>query len=54
VAFVIAWTSPPITASPLSMQEDGGTGTVGLTNMVLEVEGILEEEATYPSLILSV
>jgi hypothetical protein len=54
VAFVLAGTSPPIISFPLSRQTDGGSGTEGLTNTVLEVEGILEEEATYPSLVLSV
>jgi hypothetical protein len=54
VAFALAGTSPPITSFPLSMQTHGGSGTVGLTNTILEVKGILEEEATYPSPILSV
>jgi hypothetical protein len=54
VTFVVAGTSPPITSFPLSMQADGGSRIVGLTNTVLEVEGILEEEATYPSSVLSV
>jgi len=36
------------------MQVVGGSGTMGLTNIVLEVEGISEVEATYPSLVLLV
>jgi hypothetical protein len=32
----------------------GGSETVGLTKTVLEVEGISEEEATYPSPVLFV
>jgi hypothetical protein len=35
-------TSSPMTAFPLSMQAGGGFGIVGLTNAILEVEGILE------------
>jgi hypothetical protein len=31
----------------------GGSGTVGLTNIVFEVKGISEVEAIYPSLVLS-
>jgi hypothetical protein len=54
VAFALARTCPPITSFPLSMQADGGLGTVGLTNTILEVEGISKEEATYSSPILSV
>jgi hypothetical protein len=50
----IAGTSPPMTAFPLSMQAGGSSGTVGLTNAVLEVEGISEVEATYLSPVLSV
>jgi hypothetical protein len=46
--------SPSMTAFPLSMQAGGASRTVGLTNTVFEVEGILEVEATYPSSILSV
>jgi len=46
--------SPPMTAFPLSTQVSGGSGTMGLTNTVFEVEGILEAEATYLSLVLSV
>jgi hypothetical protein len=54
VTIVLAGTSPSITYFPLSKPTDGGSGTVGLTNTVLEVEGISEEEATYLSPILSV
>jgi hypothetical protein len=54
VALALAGTSPTITSFPLSRQTDGGSRTVGLTNTVLEVEGISEEQATYPSPILSV
>jgi len=46
-----AETSPPMIAFPLSTQAGRGSGTVGLTNIVLEVEGISEVEATYPSLV---
>jgi hypothetical protein len=53
VAFALAGTSQPITSFPLSGQRDGGLGTLGLTNTVLEVEGISEEKATYPSSVLS-
>jgi len=54
MAFAVAGTSPPIISFPLSMHVNGGSRTTGLINTVLEVEGILEEEATYPSLVLSV
>jgi hypothetical protein len=54
VAFAIAETSPPITSFPLSIQVVGGSGTVGLTNTDLEVEGISKVEATYPISVLSV
>jgi len=54
VAFVIAEVSPPMTSFPLSSQAGGGSGNVGLTNTVLEVEGISEVEATYLSPVLSV
>jgi hypothetical protein len=40
VSFAIAGISPPITSFPLSMPVFEGSGTVGLTNTVLEVEGI--------------
>jgi hypothetical protein len=43
-----------MTEFPLSMQVGGGSGTVGLTNTVFEVEGISEVEATYQSPVLSV
>jgi hypothetical protein len=46
--------SPPITSFPLSTTVSGGSRTVGLTNTILEVEGISEGGATYPSLVLSV
>jgi hypothetical protein len=39
---------------PLSTTVGGGSGTMGLTKIVLEVEGMSEDEATYPSLVLSV
>jgi len=54
VAFAVAGISPPITSFRLSMTVVGGLRTVGLTNTVLEVEGISEGEATYPSPVLSV
>jgi hypothetical protein len=54
VAFALAETSPPITSFSLSMQADGGSGIVSLTNIVLEVEGISEEEAIYLSPVLFV
>jgi hypothetical protein len=54
VTFAIAETSPSMTAFPLSTQAGGGSGIVGLINIVFEVEGISEGEATYPSLVLSV
>jgi hypothetical protein len=43
MTFIVAETSPSTTSFPLSKQMDGGSGTMGLTNTVLEVEGILEE-----------
>jgi hypothetical protein len=46
--------SPTITSFPLSMTVSGGSGTVGLTKIVLEVKGMSEGGATYPSPILSV
>jgi len=52
--FAIAGTSPSMMAFPLSTQAGGGSGTVGLTNTIFEVEGISEVEATYPSPVLSV
>jgi hypothetical protein len=54
VALALTRTSLPITSFPLSRQTDGGSGTVGLTNTILEIEGISEEEVTYPSPVLSV
>jgi hypothetical protein len=46
-------TSPLILSFPLSLIVVGGLGTVGITKTVLEV-GVLEEEATYRSQVLSV
>jgi hypothetical protein len=54
VGSATAETSPPVMAFPLSMQAGEGSGTVGLTKTVLEVEWISKVEATYPSPILSV
>jgi hypothetical protein len=54
VTFAAARTSRPMTSFPLSTQVGGGSGTVGLTKTVFEVEGISEVEATYPSPVLSV
>jgi hypothetical protein len=54
VASTLARTFPPITVSPLSTHASRGSRTVGLTNKVIEVEGILEVEETYPSLVLLV
>jgi hypothetical protein len=47
-------TSPLILSFPLSTTVGGGSGTVGLTKTVLEVEGMSEGGATYSSLVLSV
>jgi hypothetical protein len=46
--------SPPMTSFPLSTIVSGGSGTEGLTKTILEVKGMLEGGATYPSPILSV
>jgi len=46
--------SPLIMSFPLSTTEGGGSGTVGLTKTVLEVEGMSEGGATYPSPVFSV
>jgi len=46
--------SPLIMSFPLSMNVGGRSGTVSLTKIVLEVEGMLEGGATYTSLVLSV
>jgi hypothetical protein len=54
VASSVTGISPPITSFLLSLTVVGGSGTVGLTKIVLEGEGISEEEATYPSPVLSV
>jgi hypothetical protein len=54
VASSVNGISPPITSFLLSLKVVGGSGTVGLIKIVLEVEDILEEEATYPSPVLFV
>jgi hypothetical protein len=54
VGSTTAETSPPMTTFPLSTQAGGSSGTMGLTNTVLDVEGISKLEATYPSPVLSV
>jgi hypothetical protein len=41
-------TSPLILSFPLSSTVGGGSGIVGLTKTVLEVEGVSEGGATYP------
>jgi hypothetical protein len=46
--------SPPIMSFPLSTIVSGGSGTVGLTKTFLEVEGMSEGGAIYPSPVLSV
>jgi hypothetical protein len=46
--------SPLIISFPLSKTVGGGSGTVGLTKTVIEVEGMSEGGATYPSPVLSV
>jgi hypothetical protein len=46
--------SPPIMFFPLSITMRGGSRTVGLTKTVLEVEGMSEGGATYPSPVSSV
>jgi hypothetical protein len=38
---------------PLFSTVGGGSGTVDLTKTILEVEGISEDEAMYPSPVLS-
>lgn len=43
----LAGISPPITSFCLSLTMVGGSRTMGLTNTVLEVEGISEGRATY-------
>jgi hypothetical protein len=47
-------TSSLILSFPLSSVVGGGSGTVGFSNTVFEVEGASEEGATYPILVLSV
>jgi hypothetical protein len=54
VASILAKISPPITSFLFSLRAVGGSGTVGFTKAILEVDGISEEKATYPSLVLSV
>jgi hypothetical protein len=54
VASVVAEISPAITSFRLSMMVVGGSGTMGLTNTVIKVEGISEGEVTYLSPVLSV
>jgi len=46
--------SPLIMSFPLSTTVSGGSGTVGLTKTVLEVERMSEGGATYLSPVLSV
>jgi hypothetical protein len=41
-------TSSLILSFPLSLAMGGGSRTAGLTNTVLEVEGVLAGGATYP------
>jgi hypothetical protein len=52
--FWVIGISPPMTSFPLSTIVSGGSGTEGLTKTILEVKGMLEGGATYPSPILSV
>jgi hypothetical protein len=47
-------TSSLILSFPLSSSMGGGSGTAGLTNTVLEVEGVSVGGATYPRPVLSV
>jgi len=54
VASTVAGISPPITSFLLSQMVVGGSRTVDLTNIVPEVEGLSEGEATYLSLVLYV
>jgi hypothetical protein len=54
VAYVVAEISPLITSFRLSLTVVRGSRIVGLTKTVVEVEGISEEEVTYPSLVLFV
>jgi hypothetical protein len=46
--------SPLIMSFPLSTTVSGDSGTMGLTKIVIEVEGRLEGGVTYPSPILFV
>jgi hypothetical protein len=54
VTFALVETSPSITSFPLSKPTNGGSRTMGLKKIVLKVERISEEEATYPSQVLSI
>jgi hypothetical protein len=47
-------TSPLSLSFPLSLIVGGGSGTTGLTKIVLEVKGVSEGGATYPRPVLSV
>jgi hypothetical protein len=47
-------TSSLILSFPLSSAVGGGSGTVGFTNTVFQVEGASEEGASYPRPVLSV
>jgi hypothetical protein len=47
-------TSSSILSFPLSSVMGGGSGTAGLTNTVLELEGMLVGGATYPRPVSSV
>jgi hypothetical protein len=47
--FCVPETSPEILSFPFSSTTGGGSGTVGLTKTILELEGISEAGATYPS-----
>jgi hypothetical protein len=50
----VTGTSPLTLSFPLSSTVGGGSGTVALTKIVLQVEGMSEGGATYPSPVLSV
>jgi hypothetical protein len=50
----VTGTYPLILSFPLSMIVGGGSKNVGLTKTILEVEGISEGGATYPSPVLSI
>lgn len=53
-SFLVYGISSLIMSFPLSTTVSGGSGTVGLTKIVLEVEGMSEGGAIYPSPVLSV